>query len=247
MVVLLFVAIWKIFVTNDDIAADFPEMEQRGTIRVVTGVDPDGYYVSADSVSGYNYQLLKSIQSLTNLKIELTLENSFEKSLEGLRSGKYDLIAYDVQMNKDLNSEFGFTKATKRDKQILVQRKAAFNNGISPIRDHLQLARKSLYVQKGDPAILRIRNLSHEIGDTIFVIENKLYNASQLAMMVASGEIDYAVCDKSVADNLAKKIEELDVETDIGFTHLESWIVRSTSPVLLDSLNVWITKIGSLK
>lgn len=62
-------------------------------------------------------------------------------------------------------------------------------------------------------------------------------------MMVASGDIDFAVCDEKVAANIAKTSPEIDYSTFVGFTHLEAWAVRKSSPALLDSLNVWISRI----
>lgn len=232
---------------KDGIADDYLDMQERGNLRVVTNFDALGYYVSGDTLAGYNYDLLQALQKRTDLKFEIFLENSLEKSFEGLRSGKYDLVARNIAINKNLREEYNFTDAVYRNKLILVQRKAEYNNKIQPIRNHLQLGKTTLYITKGDPALFRIRNLSHEIGDTIFVVEDTTYGSPQLAMMVASGDIDYAVCDEITALNLAKKLPQLDVTTDIGFTHIEAWAVRSTSPVLLDSLNSWINYIISNK
>ena len=62
-------------------------------------------------------------------------------------------------------------------------------------------------------------------------------------MLVASKEIDYAICDEKTAENVAKSLPEIDYATFIGFTHLEAWAVREQSPVLLDSLNSWIQRL----
>ena len=51
-------------------------------------------------------------------------------------------------------------------------------------------------------------------------------------MMVAGGDIDFTVCDEVLARKLAKEMPEIDVDTDISFTQLESWAVRKESPVL---------------
>lgn len=52
----------------------------------------------------------------------------------------------------------------------------------------------------------------------------------------------FTVCDEVVAKQLAEQLPEIDVETDISFTQLESWAVRKDSPVLLDSLNSWLQR-----
>ena len=84
---------------------------------------------------------------------------------------------------------------------------------------------------------------SHEIGDTIYVIEDELYSGEQLAIMVAKGDIDYAVCDQQTAVLSQKQLPEIDIKTDISFTQLQSWAVRKDSPILLDSLNSWLEQI----
>ena len=60
--------------------------------------------------------------------------------------------------------------------------------------------------------------------------------------MVAAGDIDFTVCDEKVALRLAESLPEIDVETDISFTQLESWAVREDSPALLDSVNRWLDR-----
>lgn len=86
------------------------------------------------------------------------------------------------------------------NKQVLVQRKLENVPDSSLfIKSQLDLAGKTLHVVKGSPSILRIRNLGNEIGDTIYVEEIEKYGPEQLIALVAHGDIDYAVCDESIA------------------------------------------------
>ena len=77
--------------------------------------------------------------------------------------------------------------------------------------------------------------------------EHPTYEAEQLVMMVAAGDIDFTVCDEKLALRLAKSLEEIDVVTDIGFTQFEAWAVRRDSPLLLDSLNSWLGRFKGTK
>ena len=61
--------------------------------------------------------------------------------------------------------------------------------------------------------------------------------------MVAKGDIDYAVCDQQIARLSKKQYPEIDIDTDISFTQLQSWAVRKYSPDLLDSLNYWFARM----
>lgn len=229
------------------IERDYPDIAEANLLRVVTSIDPIGYFVSSDSISGYNYEMLTTLEKYSGINFEIHVENNLNKCFEELKTGKYDLIARNISINSDLKSEYSFTEPTVYNKHVLIQRKAEYNNQLAPLRDRLQLGRRAIYVPKGSPSILRLRNLSHEIGDTIFIMEDPLYETTQLAMMVAAGDIDFSVCDIKTAQKLAAKNPELDIKTDIGFTHFEAWAVRSNSPILKDSLNIWIDRFKSTK
>ena len=108
------------------------------------------------------------------------------------------------------------------------------------VKSQLDLAGKTLHVVKGSPSILRIRNLGNEIGDTIYIKEIDKYGSEQLISLVAHGDIDYAVCDESIARAVTDSIPQIDINTDISFTQFYSWGVSKQSPVLLDSLNSWL-------
>lgn len=226
---------------------DYPEIQEKGVVRIVTNFDPIGYFVSSDSISGYNHDMLVALEKYANLKFDISVENSLENSFAGLKSGKYDIIARNIPVNSDLRSEYSFTEPTVFNKLVLVQRKAKYNNDVQPIRNHLELANQTIHVSKNSPSIFRLQNLSAEIGDSIFIIEDDLYEANQLVLMVASGDIKLTVCDSKTAEKLADDLAEIDIDTDVGFTHLEAWAVRANSTQLLDSLNAWIGRFKETK
>ncbi|MDO5665496.1 MAG: transporter substrate-binding domain-containing protein [Bacteroidia bacterium] len=221
---------------------DFPEIKRKGELNIVTNYNSVGYHVSGDTIAGFQYELIKALERDWKLKVNIFLENNLDENLRGLEQGKYDIVARNIPVNTQLRQQFSFTGFINLNKQVLVQRKPEFNSSVAPIRQHLNLAKKVIHVHKDSPVILRLQNLSHEIGDTIFVIENEVYETEQLVMMVAAGDIDFTVCDEVVAKQLAAQLPEIDVDTDISFTQLESWALRKDSPVLLDSLNSWLQR-----
>lgn len=219
---------------------DYNEIVDSGVLNVVTDYNSIGYFISGDSVLGFQYEMLKVLEDQWNIKVNIFLENSLDDNLGGLQSQKYDLIARNVAVNSELKKSFLFTLPITLNKLVLIQRKAEYNDNINPVRQHLDLAKKSITVPENSPSILRLTNLSHEIGDTIFIIKDTTYETEQLVMMVASGNIDFTVSDEITALRLSKILPEIDIETDISFTQMESWVIRKESPVLLDSLNHWL-------
>ena len=221
---------------------DYNEIIERGEMNVVTDYNTIGYFVSGDTIQGFQYELINALQKEWGIDINIFLENNLQDNLKGLEEGKYDLIARSIPVNSELKGNFSFTEPLILNKLVLVQRKSQFNDSIEPLRQHLELAKKTIHVAEGSPSMLRHNNHKYEIGDTIHVVENTTYEAEQLVMMVASGEIEYTVCDEKVALRLSEKLPEIDIETDISFTQIESWAVRINSPILLDSVNSWLNR-----
>ena len=221
---------------------DYKEIMASGELNVVTDYNSIGYFVSGDSARGFQLEMMQALEKEWGVKVNLFLAYSLDENLEGLLEQRYDLVARNIPVNIQLKDSFAFTDPLTLNKQVLVQRKALFNDSIEPIRQQLDLAKKTIHVPGESPAMLRLNNLSHEIGDTIYVVEDPTYETEQLVMMVAAGDIDFTVCDEKVAERLAASLPEIDIETDISFTQLESWAVRRDSPQLLDSLNSWLDR-----
>lgn len=222
---------------------DYDEIEKEGILRIVTEYNQSGYFLSGDTIQGFQYELCKVISEYSGLNVEMHLEMNLDKSFEGLERKHYDVIARNIPTTSELKNNYLFIKPIVLNKQVLVQRTAAGNDGIKPIRNQLELAKKTLYIPQNSPAILRLHNLQYEIADTIHIVENPIYSCEQLIIMVAKGDIDYAVCDRQIARLSKKQFPEIDIDTDISFTQLQSWAVRKNSPELLDSLNHWFQRM----
>lgn len=222
---------------------DYPEIYNEGILRVVTEYNPTGYFVDGDTILGFQYELCQAIARISGLEVQMQLEMTLDKSFDLLNQQTVDIIARNIPITTEVKEHYLFTDPIILNRQVLVQRTAEANQGIKPIRNQLHLGKKELYLPKNSPALLRIRNLEYEIGDTIYIHEDELYSDEQLIILVAKGDIDYAVCNQQNAEQLLSQYPEIDIQTDISFTQLESWVMRNDSPILRDSLNHWLEQL----
>ncbi len=222
---------------------DYPEIKNEGILRIVTDYDSMGGNPNSDTIAGSQYELCKSIEKISGLTVEIHFVKNLKDCIEGLENNQYDAIARYIPITSDTKKQLTFTEPIRKSKQVLIQRTAEHNDSIEPLRNHLELAGKTVHVSENSPAILRIRNLAEEIGDTIYIKEEASCNSEQLIHMVAYKEIDFAVVDLDVALANKKDLPQIDCKTEISFTQFQAWAVRHTSPVLLDSLNNWLIKI----
>lgn len=225
---------------NEPAPRSYEEIIRSGVLRAVTEYNSISYHAQADSIGGLHYELLQAFAESKELKTEITPEMSVEKRIEGIQLGIYDLLANNVLISSERKDSLLFTSPILLSRQVLVQRKPTEMNDQNYINSLLDLAGKTVHVVKESPFILRIHNLSNEIGDTIYIKEIEKYGQEQLLAMVAAGDIDYAVCDESIALTAANDLPRLDFETTISFTQFYSWGVNIENTILLDTLNAWL-------
>ena len=219
---------------------NYEEIIRSRILRAVTEYNSVSFHASGDTIAGLHYELLQAFAHKKGLKVELTPEMNLEKRMEGLNNGTYDILANNVLIDSDRKDSLLFTRPILLGRQILVQRKPQNENDSTYISSLLQLAQKTIHIVKDSPFMLRIQNLSNEIGDTIYIQEIEKYGQEQLVAMVANGDIDYTICDESIALTTVHDMPQLDIRTAISFTQFYSWGVNVVNTVLLDSLNTWL-------
>ncbi|MCC8147288.1 MAG: transporter substrate-binding domain-containing protein, partial [Bacteroidales bacterium] len=223
-----------------NVVRDFPEIQLSDNLNIVTEYNAIDYYIVGDSIKGIQYNLSKYIEEISDLNVNIFLENNLERSIRKLKEKEYDIIARNIPVTQELKEELAFTIPISKGKQVLVQREKTVDDSTFFISNQIELANKTVYVTWNSPAILRIKNLSEEIAEPIYINEDHNYTAEQLLYMVAYDEIDYAVIDENIALCNQRMFPNININTDIGFNQLQAWAVRKDSPVLLDSLNSWI-------
>ncbi len=215
-------------------------VQQSGgdTIDVAIEYSPISYYTFDDTLGGYHYDLLRLISQVAHRPIKFHPIVTLHKGLDGLHSGAYDLLVAQFPTTAQNREHYCFTQPVYIDQQVLVQRAQ------TAIHSQLELAGDTVHVVKGSPMVERIAGLSREIGDTIHVVTDDTYGPEQLVMMVAAGDIKYAVVNKSIARLLAKKITNIDTSIDISLSQFQAWALDKNNTALRDSLNSWLDKIG---
>lgn len=208
------------------------------TLDIAIEYSPVTYYTYDDTLGGYNYDLLRMIADKVGCHLKFHPVVTLEKAIEGLESGRYDILVAQFPMTARDTARFAFTQPIYIDQQVLVQQR-----GRHAIHTQLDLAGDTVWVVKGSPMMGRIASLSREIGDTIYVHVDELYGPEQLMMMVSEGEIRYAVVNRSIARAMASKLPNLDRSVAISLSQFQSWMVSKQRQGLCDSLNRWHNQV----
>lgn len=204
------------------------------TLDIAIEFSPMTYYTYDDTLGGFNYDLLRMMSINSGCPMKFHPIVTLEKALTGLEEGLYDVVVAQFPVTAVDTSRFSFTQPIYLDQQVLVQRRDSH-----AIHSQLDLAGDTVWVVKGSPMAHRIASLSREIGDTIYTHVDELYGPEQLMMMVASGEVRYAVVNRAIARTMISRLPNLDCSIAISLSQFQSWMVAKGRQGLCDSLNLW--------
>jgi membrane-bound lytic murein transglycosylase F len=182
--------------------------------------------------------------------LEINVASGLQDAFTSLEEGKTDLIAMGLTVTLDRAQQVDFSQPILQTRQVLVQRKPENWRKMRTwddieknlIRNPLQLANKTVTVQRASAHAERLVNLANEIGMPITVTEDPIYEVEQLIEAVSKGEIEYTVCDEHMAGFFERQYPELDIRTPISFPQNQAWAVRKDSDSLLYAINEWLTQ-----
>ena len=227
--------------------SSWQRIKDRGKIIAVTEYTSTDYFVYKGQPMGFQYELLQKLSEFLGIELEVVLSNDLDDSFIMVQDGEYDLMAINLTVTKERAKKVDFTTPIGQTRQILIQRKPdgwrkmRFKEYDSHmVRSQLDLAKKEVYVKSNTVFADRLKTLSNEIGDTIFVTEMENYSVEEIIALVASGDIDYTVCDEHIAKVNATYYPNIDIKTNISFSQNIAWAVQKDSDSLRYYLNLFI-------
>jgi len=227
---------------------DLDSIRARGRLIAVTDFNSTSYFIYRGEPMGFHYELLSAFADHIGVELELITENHLEHAFEFLNAGEADLLALSLTINSTRKNDILFSIPIYETRQVLVQRKPRHWRSMKAdelngnlIRNQLDLAHRTVFVQEGSSHNDRLRSLAEEIGDSIIIIEVP-YEAEELISNVARGEIEYAVVDENVAKVNSTYYPEIDARTPVSFPQNIGWGLRKdNSEKLLAELNRWLS------
>jgi len=226
--------------------SDLEEIRREGKLVVAADYNSTSYFIYRGQPMGYQYQMLQELANYLDLKLDLHVSSDIDETFEQLNSGDIDLIAINLTVTADRKKKVSFTYPHTQTRQVLVQRMPANYRKLNPlqledslIRNQLDLAGKTVYVQKGSVYAERLNTLANEIGSEINIVQVPV-ESEQLVQMVARGEIEYTVADENVASVNKTYYPELDIKTAISFPQNLAWAVRKDSDELKAEIDNWL-------
>jgi len=191
-----------------------------------------------DSVFGLQYEILSAFADSAKMKLKIIREKDLKESINMLLNGKCDLVATPIPKTTEYIDYVEFTEQILSTRQVLVQIPDSDGN---VKKKQYDLAYDTITVPSNSPQIQRIRNLSDEIADTIFVEEIPNITIDELVEKVSQGEVKYTICPVRLAKKLKETYPNINISLPISLEQSYSWAVSKNNVKLLDKLNNFLT------
>ena len=226
---------------------DLPALRERNKLIALTDFNATNYFIYRGEPMGYQYDLLNEFSKALNIDFEIIVDNDLQKSFRMLQDGKCDLLALNLTVTQERSKFLKFTYPHTSTRQVLVQRKPDQYRYMHPVnlekemlRNQLDLAGKTVFVQKNSSYASRLHNLAEEIGDSINIMEVE-ESLEELIIKVAKGEIDYTISDENMAKVNQTFYPNIDIKTAVSFPQNLAWAIRKEdSDLLLNAINSWL-------
>jgi membrane-bound lytic murein transglycosylase F len=221
---------------------------ERKKLVAVTNFNSLNYYIYRGETMGYQFEMLKAFADNMGVVLEIKVENDLAKSLEMLYEGKVDVIATGLIATTKRMRWFDFSDPLIITKQVLIQKLPKnwqqmrtlneIESGL--LRSTIELGKKEIHVKKGSAYHKRLEAISNDIGDTIYIIEDKR-EVEELIQAVAAGEIKYTIADQYLAMANKQNYPELDFGMPVSFDQKIAWAFRKEGTnELRNEMNNWL-------
>ncbi|MDR1653796.1 MAG: transporter substrate-binding domain-containing protein [Prevotellaceae bacterium] len=207
---------------------------RHNTLIVVIDSGQPLYTERYDSIFGLQYEIVRTFADSAKMELDVLRKNDLKQSIDLLRARKCDIVAVPIPTTTEYIDHVAFTVPLLFERQVLVQRKDSVGQ---VLKKQYELANDTIMLPTNSPQIQRIRNLSDEIADTIFISEIPNLSPEQLVAEVANGTYKYTICNERLAKKMQKQFDNIDCSMPVGFVQSYSWAVNIENQKLLTKLN----------
>ena len=200
---------------------------------------------------GFEYEMFSRLAKHLDVNLEMIIAKNIDSVIPMLNRGEGDIIAVGYTITGNRKEEVSFTNPYIITHQSLIQkkpdnwRKMTLDN----IKKHLatdivDLLNDTVSVRKNTSYYMRLKELSNELGDTIYInaLSGEITD-EEMIKLVSEGKIKYTVTDNNIASINKSYFPNIDVNTPISLSQRIAWAVRKNSPELLSKINEGLASI----
>lgn len=207
------------------------------TLDIAMLYGPGSFYLDEDSLTGINIEIARIFSDSTQVPVKIWPITEPADGMNRLESGAFDILA-SIPLDNYIKERFKVSESIFLDRLVLLQLKDSIT-GENKINSSRDLNGKEIHVASGSSALLRLRNLSDEIGGDITIIEEPELSDELLAVKVGAGDLPFAVVNEKIAKAISEKYPLLSYDSSVSFTQFQVWAFNPADSAAYLKFNNW--------
>jgi len=221
---------------------DFEQIQDRGSLRIITWQGAEDYLPRAGSPPKIEFDYLQQFADENKLEIEIVALEKFEDLIPALLEGKGDIIAANLSITRQRQKQVSFTNAFAETTEYLVMAKNA-----KSLPSGKALAGREIAIQDGTAYAVTARGLAKFHPELeIRKVPGEL-SRDDFMDKVASGEYDMAILDNNHLKTMLSYRSDIKRSLQANAERQIAWAVHPKSKKLLKELNHFLLDHGLLE
>ncbi len=227
-------ALVSLLVTPAAVALDLPEVQARGTLRVLAVVIEDEPFfvcLKPDAPPGFDQEILGGFARLNKLQLEIVSVQGYDGLIPALQKGRGDVIAGGFTATEARRKQIGFTEEAFPTRNVVYNRKPA-----RPIASVADLKPQKVGTYKGT-------SMADDLAAAGITGVDETIELGGFPAALKSGRITAAVDGVEAALVARLKDPELQIGVFLGKPESLAYGVRKEDPKLLEALNAYVSNL----
>lgn len=239
---LLTLLLCTIFTSSYARQDDFEQIQDRGSLRIITWQGAEDYLPRAGSPPKIEFDYLQQFADENKLEIEIVALEKFEDLIPALLEGKGDIIAANLSITRQRQKQVSFTNTFAETTEYLVMAKNA-----KSLPSGKALAGREIAIQDGTAYAVTARGLAKFHPELeIRKVPGEL-SRDDFMDKVASGEYDMAILDNNHLKTMLSYRSDIKRSLQANAERQIAWAVHPKSKKLLKELNHFLRDHGLLE
>jgi membrane-bound lytic murein transglycosylase F len=207
---------------EQDTSASLTRILERGYINVGTIYGPTNYYLHADEIIGFEYELAKRYADSINVELRIIPSYTLDELFIKLNTGELDVLAAGLAVTDKRRQRFRFAPSYKHVSQKLVFKQGKVRpRKINDLTGKLVVTSGSSYVENLER--IKVSN------DSLAWEETSEFDSEELLVKVLNEEIDYTVIDSNSLAINRRYYPEISIGFSIQKPEPLAWMVSKHS------------------
>jgi len=210
----------------------------RGTLKVLTRIDPTTYYKDTEGFTGLEYDLVTLFAKRLGVKVKFIVPDTFEDLLNQIAAGKADIAAASLTITEQRRKHMRFTMPYHQITEQII-----FRSSNRRPKKPTDLKHGILEVVKGTSHVESLKKLQQQTPGLDWLVNDQL-DTNGLLYLVNEGLIDYTVADSNQITLIGRFFPKLNVAFDISPSRQIAWALpKSNDASLYNEVQQFFKKI----